>query len=198
MSTFRVSDLELVARARAGDAAAFGELVDRHRAAVYRAALAVLGSPSDAEDAAQEAFVAAFRRLSGFRGDASFKTWLLTIAWRQAINQRRGAFRWWRQVTAGGVGVDEDAASELAAAAPSPEQAAAAGQLRLAIRDAIRALPPKLRDTLLLAMSGECNYDEIAAIVGVPIGTAKWRVFEARRLVRTRLREQGHLDATVD
>lgn len=69
-----MSDVDLVARARAGDQAAFGELVDRHRTAVYRAALAALGSHGDAEDAAQDAFLLAYRRLDSFRGDASFKT----------------------------------------------------------------------------------------------------------------------------
>src|SRR5713226_10176302 len=64
-----VTDAELVDRARQGDHAAFGDLVDRHRSAVYRAALAALRSPADAEDAAQEAFVTAFRRLSSFRGE---------------------------------------------------------------------------------------------------------------------------------
>src|SRR5262249_41324764 len=97
VSIDRVTDAELVDRARQGDPAAFGELVGRHQAAVYRAALAALGSPADAEDAAQDAFVTAFRRLDGFRGDASFKTWLLTIAWHQAINRRRSLSRWLRQ-----------------------------------------------------------------------------------------------------
>ena len=98
MSTVCVSDDDLVARARQGDPAAFGELVDRHRSAVYRAALAALGSHAEAEDAAQEAFLLAYRRLTGFRGDASFKTWLLTIAWHQAINRRRSMTRLLRQI----------------------------------------------------------------------------------------------------
>ena len=84
-----VSDAELVARARQGDTAAFGELVDRHRAAVYRAAHAALGSANEAEDVAQEAFLAAYRKMDSYRGEASFKTWLLKIAWRQALTRRR-------------------------------------------------------------------------------------------------------------
>ncbi len=76
MSTDCVSDVELVARARQGDPAAFGELVTRHRSAVYRAALAALGSHADAEDAAQDAFARGLHRqaLDTFRGQASFKT----------------------------------------------------------------------------------------------------------------------------
>jgi len=91
-----VNDAELVALARQGDTSAFGELVDRHRVAVYRAALAALGSHAEAEDVAQDAFVTAFRKLAGFRGDASFKTWLLTIAWNHAINRRRWLRIAWR------------------------------------------------------------------------------------------------------
>src|SRR5438046_9400645 len=124
VSTVRVSDADLVERARQGDAAAFGELIDRHRSAVFRAALAALGSHADAEDAAQEAFLAAYRRLGSFRGEASFKTWLLTIVWRQAINKRRSVRRIWSRMVAPR---DEDEASEMMASvtaqSPTPEEA---------------------------------------------------------------------------
>ena len=79
----------LVERARAGDAAAFTEIVRLYEAPVYRAALAVLGSPEEAEEAAQDAFVTAFRRLETFRGESSLKTWLVAIAWRKALTRRR-------------------------------------------------------------------------------------------------------------
>jgi RNA polymerase sigma-70 factor (ECF subfamily) len=190
-----VSDDDLVARARRGDAAAFGELVDRHHAAVYRAALAALGSHADAEDAAQDAFVLAWRRIDSFRGDASFKTWLLTIAWHQAINRRRGLARVWRRMTmpAGRRHQYEAEAvmANVAAAGPDVEQAAIDGELRRGIRDAIRALTPKLRDALLLAQAGEYTYEEIAAMLHAPAGTIKWRVSQARQMVRRRLRERG-------
>ena len=192
MSTNRVTDADLVNRARQGDPAAFGELVDRHRTAVYRAALAMLGSHADADDVAQETFVSAFRRLNGFRGDASFKTWLLTIAWNQSINRRRSLVRVWRRIVE--PKASEEAEPIDAAVAPheSPEARLMSDQLRLAIRDTIRALPTKLRDTLLLAQSGEHTYEEIAAMTGAPVGTIKWRVSEARKVIRKRLKEQGH------
>jgi RNA polymerase sigma-70 factor (ECF subfamily) len=196
-----VSDVDLVARARQGDPAAFGELVDRHRAAVYRAALAALGSHADAEDAAQDAFLLAFRRLGSFRGDASFKTWLLTIAWHQAINRRRSLMRRWRLMLeprfdpAGAR--QESMLAGIAATGPTPEEAAREHQLRDAIRDAIRALTPKLRDALLLAQSGEYTYDEIGAMLQAPVGTIKWRVSQARRVVRQQLRDRGYEDRTA-
>jgi RNA polymerase sigma-70 factor, ECF subfamily len=193
VSSVCVSDDDLVARARQGDPAAFGALVDRHRSAVYRAALAALGSHADAEDAAQEAFLLAYRRLTGFRGDASFKTWLLTIAWHQAINRRRSMTRLLRQIVQPARDEDQESTLEqLPAREVSPEDAAARSQLHRAIRAAIRSLTPKLRDALLLAQSGDYSYAEIGAMLDVPVGTIKWRVSEARKLVKARLHERGY------
>jgi RNA polymerase sigma-70 factor (ECF subfamily) len=198
-----VSDAELVARARLGDLAAFGELVDRHRTAVYRAARAALASHADAEDAAQDAFLAAYQRLDRFRGDASFKTWLLTIAWHEAINHRRRAGRWWRRLAAADPVRDREHADEgpmetaiasaFAVPAATPEDRAAHRQLARDAADAIRRLTPKLRDALLLAQSGEHSYEEIGSMLGVPVGTIKWRVSEARRRLRVDLAGRGHL-----
>ena len=210
MSTSCVTDDELVARARDGDHAAFGDLVDRHRAVVYRVALAALRSHPEAEDAAQEAFVLAWRRLATFRGAASFKTWLLTIAWHQAINRRRTMVRWWkRMVQIDGdrlemgseivVAVASDSVSGVGrksgyngTAADTPEQLVAGAELRRTIEQAIRSLSPKLRDALLLAQSGDYSYHEIGSMLNVPLGTIKWRVSEARRLVRMYLGDRGH------
>jgi RNA polymerase sigma-70 factor, ECF subfamily len=195
-STACVSDADLVARARQGDSAAFGALVDRHRTAVYRAARAALHSHADAEDAAQDAFVVAFERLASFRGESSFKTWLLTIAWHQAINRRRGLTRWWKRI--GSISRDDDEGQPIeydaASLEPSPEAMAVSGQLQRAVASEIRALPEKLRDTLLLAQAGDMNYEEIAAITGAPVGTVKWRVSEARKTIKKRLQARGFDD----
>jgi len=187
-----VTDDELVARAREGDAAAFGELVLRHQAAVFRAALAATGSASDADDVAQEAFLLAFRRLGSFREASSFKTWLLSITWNQAINRRRASTRWWRRMIAFGDAGSQQVGVAFASAAYTPEQLAGAEELRCAIGRAIAVLPRKLRDALLLAQSGDYSYGEIAAMLGAPEGTVKWRVSEARRQVKAALQKQGH------
>ena len=190
-----MTDAELVERARAGEPDAFGELVDRHRSAVYRAALAVLSSPADAEDAAQEAFLTAYRRLDGFRGEASFKTWLLTITWHQAINQRRSLTRWLRRIVPPPLRPDGDPIEqEVASADRSPEERASQNEWRRSIAGEIRALPPKLRDVLLLTQAGEYTYEEIGAMLKIPVGTIKWRVSEARRVVKQRLRTRGFSD----
>ena len=191
-----MSDDDLVERARQGDPAAFGELVDRHRAAVYRAALAALGSHADAEDAAQDTFLLAYRRLGSFRGAASFKTWLLTIAWRQAINRRRRLVRLWRRMVEPKACDDADVHAAMLdgveAAGPTPEEATVQRQLRREIHAAIRALSPKLRDALLLAQSGNYSYEEIGAMLSAPVGTIKWRVAQARRVVRRQLHARGY------
>jgi RNA polymerase sigma-70 factor (ECF subfamily) len=202
-----VTDAELVARARTGDHAAFGDLVDRHRTAVYRAALTALRSHADAEDAAQDAFVLAWRRLGSFRGDASFKTWLLTIAWHQAINRRRTLGRWWQRTAplpedssyvASGFGrtsghrTIEGRTSVSGTIDGTPEQFVADQQLRRDIQHGIRTLSPKLRDALLLAQSGEYSYEEIATMLKAPLGTIKWRVSAARRMVKKFLGDRGY------
>jgi len=191
-------DLELVARAREGDQAAFGELVRRHQNAVLRAALSASASAADADDVAQEAFLLAYQRLKTFRGESAFKTWLLTITWNQAMNHRRRSSRWLKRFVSLEVkNAAENAAGDrvafeslhFASTAGSPEDLAVHGQLHEEIRQAIRALPEKLRDALLLAQSGEYSYDEIGAMVKAKTGTIKWRVSEARRRVKERLRK---------
>ncbi|MCU0251544.1 MAG: RNA polymerase sigma factor [Vicinamibacterales bacterium] len=188
MSTRGVSDPELVERARRGDDAAFGTLVDRHRTAVFRAALAALGTREDAEEVAQEAFVAAFRHLQDFREDASFKTWLLSIAWRKALTRRRTVRTFLRRF----VQPPEDTEWQVPDAGRTQEQAVLDNELHGHIRREIARLAPKFRDALLLASAGEHSYNDIAGMLGIPVGTLKWRVNEARRQLRGRLAGMGY------
>ena len=182
-----VTDEELVLLARQGDTSAFDQLVVRHQAAVYRATLAALRVPEDAEDVAQEAFLRAWSTLTRFRGEASFKTWLLTIAWNRAINRRRLRMHWWRRAA------PLTDTLVLAASGETPDEDLRSRELRTHIGRAIEALTPKLRDVLLLAQSGEYAYDEIGAMLSIPQGTVKWRVSEARRKVRLRLAALGYV-----
>ena len=172
-------------RALNGDADAFGELIDRYRDAVLRAALAATGSASEAEDAAQDAFITAFRGLARFRRESSFKTWLLTIVWNKALDRRRARRRW---LSLGSSGSAAEPASNDAA----PDAELAARGARDAARLLIARLPHKLRASLLLAAAGEQSYEEIAAMLGIPVGTLKWRVSEARRIVKEKLRRLGY------
>jgi RNA polymerase sigma-70 factor (ECF subfamily) len=180
-----VTDAELVALAREGDTDAFDQLVVRHQAAAFRAALAALGNREDAEEVTQDAFVRAWAGLQRFRGDAAFRTWLLTIVWNRALSRRRSVARWWKRAA------PLDEAQQMAA----ERQETSDGELRRHTIAAIQALTPKLRQTLLLAHSGEHDYETIGAMLKVPVGTVKWRVAEARRRVRERLAALGYVDA---
>ena len=187
VSVVCVTDEELVLLARQGDTGAFDELVIRHQAAVYRAALAALRVPEDAEDVAQEAFASAWSTLERFRREASFKTWLLTIAWHRAINRRRMRLNWWRRTA------PLTESLRAVASGDAPDEDLRNQELRAHIGRAIETLTPKLRDALLLAQSGEYSYDEIGAMLRIPEGTVKWRVSEARRKVRQRLALLGYV-----
>jgi RNA polymerase sigma-70 factor (ECF subfamily) len=182
-----VDDRELVERARKGDASAFEELVLLYGQAAYRTALAALGSPMDAEDVMQDAFILAYRKLSHFRGDASFKTWLLTIAWRCAVRRRQSPARRLHQMVAG-----SEFLPDLSGREPSAEDAMVAREMRQQLRRLIRSLPTRLRDPFLLAASGRYSYEELSEILDVPTGTLKWRISEARRLVREKLQRLGY------
>ena len=190
------TDLELVRLAQAGDAEAFGELVERNRRAVFRAALAAVGSPAEADDVAQEAFVTAYRKLDSFRGESQFRTWLLSITWRKAIDRRNRLSRWLKLTVApprNEAGEEMfDSMDRVASPLKSQEEVLAEEELHANVKRLIRTLPRKLRDALLLAGTGEHTYDQIASMLDIPVGTVKWRVAEARRVLKRKLSAMGY------
>jgi RNA polymerase sigma-70 factor, ECF subfamily len=190
------TDLDLVRLAQAGDIEAFGELVERNRRAVFRAALACVRSPAEADDVTQEAFVTAYRKLGTFRGDAQFRTWLLSITWRKAIDRRKSISRWLRlAVTPSGPDTGEDPFDHMERVATphrSQEDSFVDEELHQNVTRLIGTLPRKLRDALLLAGTGEHTYEEISHLLGAPLGTVKWRVSEARRVLKKKLAAMGY------
>ena len=191
-------DLELVRRAQAGDVQAFGDLVERNRRAVFRAALAAVGSATEADDVAQEAFVTAFQKIQAFRGEASFKTWLLAIAWRKAIDRRKSVTRWMQRMVAPAhsdeTGEEWNPMDRLAAGGQSQEDELVTSDLQRRLKPLIASLPKKLRDALLLAGSGDHTYEEIGQMLKIPTGTVKWRVSEARKVLRNKMQAMGYTD----
>ena len=194
-----VTDLDLVRLAQAGDTDAFGELVERNRRAVFRAALAAVGSPTEADDVVQEAFVTAWRKLAGFRGESQFRTWLLSITWRKAIDRRKSISRWLK--VAASSSRDEDGQDMFDVIERVPSTAASqatlleSAELQRDVRRLIGTLPRKLRDALLLAGTGEHTYEEMGEMLQTPVGTVKWRVAEARRVLKRKLTAMGYADA---
>ena len=191
-----VTDLDLVRLAQAGDVEAFGELVERNRRAVFRAALACVGSPAEADDVAQEAFVTAFLKIGTFRGDAQFRTWLLSITWRKAIDRRKSATRWLRLTFSpprDDSGEDNfDYMDRIPSIGRSQEESVVDDELQQNVMRLIGTLPRKLRDALLLAGTGEHTYEQISKMLGAPLGTVKWRVSEARRVLKKKLTALGY------
>jgi len=183
-----VTDEELVTQARSGSQGAWTELVQRHHGAVFRTAHAALLSREEADDAAQEAWVAAWRAIDDFRGQATFRTWVLTIAWRKALDRRRGVVSWWRALRLDAApGIEDGPQWQLVAPGPTAEARVIDREARRRVQRLVRGLPRTHRDALLLAAAGDLPYADAAALLGIPVGTLKWRVSEARRLVRERL-----------
>jgi len=192
-------DLVLVRRAQDGDVEAFGALVERHRRAVFRTALAAIRSATEADEVSQDAFVTAFQKLQGFRGDASFKTWLLAIAWRKALDRRKSVTRWMQRLVTPGhsheTGEEWDPMERVAASGQSQEDVVLTSDLERRLKPLIAGLPKKLRDALLLAGSGDHSYEEIGRMLRIPVGTVKWRVSEARKVLKQKMAALGYLDA---
>lgn len=183
--------VRLVTLARTGDRVAFGRLIEGHLTAARRVALAAVGQPTDADEAVQEASLAAWRRLDGLNDAGAFRGWFLRIVWRKAIDRRRSLRSWFDRF---GSSSTDDRPMEFAAADPAPDAQLMSRELAQAIAQVVRSLPRKLRDPFLLAASGDHRYDEIAVMLEIPLGTVKWRIAEARRVIRLKLDHLGHGD----
>lgn len=184
--------VQLVALARSGDRVAFGRLIEDHLPAARRVALAAVGRPADADEAVQDASVAAWKRLHALQDPGAFRGWFMRIVWRKALDRRRSVRAWFQRF--GGATIDAGGAPQLEyeAAGASPDQLLMSRQLEAAIAQVIKGLPRRLRDPFLLAASGDHRYEEIATMLALPIGTVKWRISEARRLTRVKLERLGH------
>ncbi len=182
------NDEQMVERALGGDADAFGEIVRRWERRIYALAFGMLGREEDARDATQETFLAAFRNLRGFRGEAKVSSWLHRIAVNQCITRQRRARV--RSESALEEEAERDAASFTAAAHESPARRAEARERTLAVRRAVSALPPDLRQVIVMKEFEEMTFQEIAQVLELPQSTVKSRLYTALRQLRMRL--EGH------
>jgi RNA polymerase sigma-70 factor, ECF subfamily len=171
-------DEELVALARDGDSAAFGELVRRHTAAVHRWMARAVGE-QEADDLTQEVFLKAYRAMGRFRGDAPVRAWLASIADNAVKNRYRALGRFRRIFQPS----DPDAVEPTSSGA-SPEQLTRSGESRRAVAEALRRLPPDFRMAVVLRDLEEWSYEEIAASLGLPVGTVKSRIARGRGQLR--------------
>ena len=179
------SEDRLVARARGGDADAYEELVRLHQTIAFRTACAVTGSAADAEEAAQDAFVKAYRALGRFRPGAPFRPWLLKIVANEARNRRAAAGRRERLVLRAG----EERRQEDAV--PSPAAALLTRERRQLLLDALERLPERDRLVITCRHLLELSEAETAAVLSIRRGTVKSRLSRALERLRAELGEEA-------
>ncbi|HMJ90683.1 MAG TPA: RNA polymerase sigma factor [Candidatus Acidoferrum sp.] len=174
-----------IARSRKGDHEAFEALVRRYQRMIHALAFRMTGSSSDAEDVAQETFIAAFHELDGFKGDARFSSWLYRIAtnrclnWIKRIERRAHAYESWvNENKDASIGNDDEVIAH-------------------AVQGALMKLDPQQRSALVLTAYENLSHAEAAMILGCAETTVSWRVFTARRKLKrwlTPLVKGGRVD----
>ena len=176
------SDVELIARARAGDDRAFGALVERHQGAVAATVIGMLGRGDDADDVGQETFIRFHRALDRFRGESSLKTYLVHIAMNLSLNalkrRRRSLLRF--------VSSDEHDV-DLPEPRVGPDGDVDANELHVVVQHAVARLGEKHRAVVVLRLFQDCSTRETAQILGVPEGTVLSRLSRAMKDLEAQL-----------
>jgi RNA polymerase sigma factor (sigma-70 family) len=163
-----VDEAAFVREACAGDERAFVELISANRAAVWAVCLRITGNPHDAEDALQDALVAAWRNITQFRADARFSTWLFRIAANAALAIVRRRAK------------TVDDVDLLAVGADPGDRIADADR----VQTALMALPETFRVALVLRIYGDLSYEDIGIHQGIPVQTVKSRLWRARSIMQ--------------
>jgi RNA polymerase sigma-70 factor, ECF subfamily len=187
---FATSDEQIVQQALTGDADAFGEIVRRWERRIFALAFGMLGREEDARDATQETFLAAFRNLRGFRGDAKVSSWLHRIAINQCITRQR------RAKVRNETGIEQEAERDAAVfslpAHISPAHVAEGRERSEAVRRAVSALPTDLKQVVVMKEFEELTFQEIAEALNLPLSTVKSRLYTALRQLQMRLEKFGN------
>ncbi len=176
LGTTEVTDAELVHATLAGRPEAFGTLVERYDRSVYHLCLRTMRDREEARDATQEAFFKAFRGLGTFKPGAKFSTWIFSIAYHACCDRLAKLKR-----------LSDSELPDRADPAPGPAALAERGDEARALRQAIDDLPEKYRTVITLYHLQGKQYEEIASVLGLPMGTVKTHLFRAKELLRKRL-----------
>lgn len=183
METLATDEI-IVERALTGDAEAFGELVRRWERRIFALTYGMLGREEDARDATQETFLAAFRNLRGFRGEAKVSSWLHRIAVNQCITRQRRS-----KVRGESALEDEHATSFAMPMSHSPANVVEGRQETAAVRRAINSLPIELRQVVVMKEFEELTFREIADALELPLSTVKSRLYTALKQLQMRLQK---------
>ena len=177
----------LIQRCQNGDMKAAEELFRRYHAPIYALVKRMVRDAPEAEDLVQETFLKAFRGLGGFKGHSAFKTWLYQIATNTCLNHLAKAERKYHHdsldAPLGGEG-DYTLGDRLASSGPTPEDAAHTQEVYSRVQEAIQRLSPEFRSVLVLRDLQDLSYDEVAATLGINLGTVKSRLARARKQVQ--------------
>ncbi len=180
------SDMALARRIAAGEAAAFESMMRRHNRRLYRLARATLRNDADAEDALQDAYLAAYRHMDRFRGEASLFTWLSRLVLNQCFGRMRKQGR--REALLPMAGNTEDEADAMTTNDFDPPfHAAARSQLRALLEARLDALPVAFRTVFVMRSVEELSVEETAHCLGIPEATVRSRHFRANALLRESL-----------
>jgi RNA polymerase sigma-70 factor, ECF subfamily len=183
------TDEIIVERALTGDADAFGEIVQRWERRIFALTCGMLGREEEARDATQETFLAAFRNLRGFRGEAKVSSWLHRIAVNQCITRQRRAKV--RGEAALEVEEEKNAGNFAAPYSLSPARVTEGRQVTHAVRRAVNSLPVELRQIVVMKEFEELTFREIADALDVPLSTVKSRLYTALKQLQMKLQKFG-------
>jgi RNA polymerase sigma-70 factor, ECF subfamily len=182
-------EAELIRRVCDGEPAAFEELVRPYERLVYATAISVLRNPADAEEVAQEAVLKAFSKLSSFRAECRFSTWLVEITYNEA-RMRLKKDRRHLYESIGDQQPDPEGdywPRDFADWRPIPSELLEKNELRQALQDAINALSPAYREVVILRDAQNLSIKETATVLGISEGSVKTRLHRARLLLRDTL-----------
>ena len=179
--------------ARDGDPLAFEQLIHLYEKRVFALTRRMCKNPADAEEAAQETFLAAWQGLKSFRGESSFSTWLYRLASNACVDLLRKEGR--HQAAAGPSLNDEEVLLEIQDEAPSPHALAEQAELKEQIEAGLASLPEEYREVLILREIHQQSYDEISEILSLDLGTVKSRINRGRKRLRKFLLESGNFSA---
>ena len=183
-----MNEKELIARLQSRDEAAFEELIRLYEKKVYTLCVRMCGNTEDAEEAAQDAFLALWRGIDRFRQESSLSTWIYRLAANACIDLIRR-----RKKSAGSISLDdEELFVDAPDPAPQPHELAEQREAQRALREGLMSLPPEYRSILILREIEGLSYSEIAAVQELELGTVKSRISRGRTLLRNFLSVSGN------
>ncbi len=185
------AEVEFIERLKRGEAEAFEELVAQRTGEIYGLLFRLTENAEEARDLTQETFLRAFQSIGRFRGEADIRTWIYRIA----INQARNRWRWWRRrrrdatvsLDAGANQTTPTLAAALVESSQDPEQQALSHERESVLRAALQTLGRSYRETVILRDIEGFSYEEIAATLGINVGTVKSRLARGRQELRQKL-----------